>query len=80
MSLDILSALGRNLSHHDETIGNALAQSTSMALSFDISDAPILDKRLFKGSTAVLVDLERAIRKFGNGDFCDAPRASTLLV
>jgi proteasome component ECM29 len=78
LSSDILSALGKGLSHHDEIIGNAFAQSISIALSYDTINAPILDSRLFEGSTTVLVYLERAIRKYGNGDYCDAPRASTL--
>jgi proteasome component ECM29 len=67
--------LGDGVLHKDDIIGNAFADGLSIALSYETNDAPILDNRLFKGSTQALIKLSNALRKYGNGDHTDAPRA-----
>ena len=74
----IIGALGRGTMHSDETIGNAFAQGLSIALSYDGVDAPLLDPRLYSGTTTALTQLDVALRKYGNGDHTDPTRASTL--
>ena len=74
----IVDSLGRGTLNSDETIGNAFSQALSIALSFDGPDAPLLDTRIYAGTTSVLTSLDTALRKYGNGDHTDETRASSL--
>lgn len=74
----IVESLGHGTNHSDEIIGNAFSQGLSIALSYDGVDAPILDSRVYGGTTSALTLLDVALRKYGNGDHTDETRASTL--
>ena len=74
----IVEALGRGTVHSDEIIGNAFSQSLSIALSYDGVDAPILDSRIYVGTTKALTFMDKALRKYSNGDHTDETRASSL--
>eukprot|EP00592_Proboscia_alata_P011054 CAMPEP_0194364980 /NCGR_PEP_ID=MMETSP0174-20130528/12930_1 /TAXON_ID=216777 /ORGANISM="Proboscia alata, Strain PI-D3" /LENGTH=2864 /DNA_ID=CAMNT_0039139339 /DNA_START=143 /DNA_END=8734 /DNA_ORIENTATION=+ len=89
-SSSILISLGAGLCHTDETIGNACSQAIAIALSSSSSfhsintnasssslllDALILDKRLYSSSSQVLIDLTKAMKRYGHGDHTDASRA-----
>ena len=78
MAMTILSALGRGTLHTDEVIGNACSNGTATAFSFDGTDAERLEEILFPGTAKTLVNLESALKKFGNGDHTDTVRASFL--
>jgi len=73
----IIEALGRGTVHSDEIIGNAFSQGLSIALSYD-GDAPVLDTRIYAGTTRALTLLDVALRKYSNGDHTDETRASAL--
>jgi proteasome component ECM29 len=74
----IIAALGRGTVHSDEIIGNAFAQGLAIALSYGGVDAPILDPRIYVGTTIALTQLDLALRKYGNGDHTDSIRSSVL--
>jgi proteasome component ECM29 len=74
----IIDSLGRGTLNSDETVGNAFSLALSIALSFDGNDAPLLDTRIYAGTTSVLTSLDTALRKYGNGDHTDEARASSL--
>jgi proteasome component ECM29 len=74
----IFAALGRGLLHSDEIIGNACADGLGIAFSYDGTDAPLLDSRLYIGSAAVLNQLAAGLTKYGNGDSTDAARVVKL--
>jgi proteasome component ECM29 len=74
----IIAALGHGTAHSDEIISNAFAQGLSIALSYDGVDAPILDPRIYAGTTRTLTQLDLALRKYGNGDHTDSTRTSVL--
>lgn len=74
----IIESLGRGTLHSDEIIGNAFSQGMSIALSYDGVDAPILDSRLYGGTTKALALLDTALRKYSDGDHTDETRASAL--
>jgi hypothetical protein len=74
----ILAALGRGTGHSDEIIGNASSQALSILLSYDGVDAPILDPRIYAGTTSTLTQLDLALRKYGHGDHTDSTRSSVL--
>ena len=69
---------GDGVLHADDIIGNAFSDALSIALSYASIDAPVLDSRLYKGSIHALNNLSTALRKYGNGDHTDAPRASRV--
>jgi len=74
----ILSSLGRGSLHLDDAVGNACARGITIAFSYNGEDAPILDKRLYTGTSKVLVELCAALKKYGGSDHTDAIRASLL--
>jgi proteasome component ECM29 len=74
----MLALLGDGIQHTDDVIGNAFADGLAVALSFETNDAPKLDTRLVHGATDALIQLSRALRKFCNGDYADARRASKV--
>jgi len=74
----VFSSLGQGLLHSDEIVGNACADALGIAFSFEGIDAPLLDTRLYKGTSTALHELSQALSKFGNGDATDAPRAVKL--
>ena len=74
----IIEALGCGTVHSDEVMGNAFSQGLSIALSYKGVDAPILDPRVYTGTTSALTFLNVALRKYSNGDHTDATRTSAL--
>jgi hypothetical protein len=74
----IIAALGRGIAHSDEIVGNAFSQGLSILLSYDGVDAPILDPRIYAGTSSTLTQLDLALRKYGNGDHTDSTRSSEL--
>jgi proteasome component ECM29 len=78
MACKVLGALGQGTMHTDEIISNAFADGLAIALSYSEDDAPILDQKLYDGTAAALTQLTTALKKYGNGDHADAPRASKL--
>jgi hypothetical protein len=74
----IIAALGRGTVHSVEIIGNAFAQGLAIALSYGGVDAPILDPRIYVGTTRALTQLDLALCKSGNGDYTDSIRSSVL--
>ena len=65
--------------HDDDIVGNAFSDGLSIALSYDTIDAPKLDRRLVGGASVALERVSRALRKYGHGDFVDAPRVSRVV-
>ena len=78
LSCRILSALGDGTLHKDDIVSNAFSDGLSIALAYNSQDAPILDQRLYTGTTTALVKLWKALHKYGSGDQTNAPRASKL--
>ena len=74
----IIKALGNGCSHLDEVIGNAFAECIDIALSYDSIDAPRLSPLLYEGMASALLDLDVALKRFGNGDHMNPIRASSL--
>ena len=60
--------------HPEELIGNACADSASVALSFDSQDAPVLDPHLYQACTSLLIRLSSEYTKFGKSDNVNPPR------
>jgi proteasome component ECM29 len=78
LACKILQALGDGTLNPDEIISNSFADGLAIALSYSADDAPILDERLYAGTTAALVKLATSLRKYGNGDHADATRTTKL--
>ena len=79
LACKILQALGDGTLNSDEIISNSFADGLAIALSYSADDAPILDERLYAGTTAALVKLATSLRKYGNGDHADATRTTKLV-
>jgi proteasome component ECM29 len=78
LACKIIQALGDGALNSDEIISNSFADGLAIALSYSADDAPILDERLYAGTTAALVKLATSLRKYGNGDHADATRTTKL--
>lgn len=74
----IIQALGTGALHPDEVIANACADGVALALSFDTVDAPVLDRKLYEGTSSALNELAKALQKFSSNDHLDSFRASKL--
>ena len=79
LSSEMLASLGRGTTHIDEVIGNAFSQSIGIALSYESIDAPVLDAKLYSGVTDALLNLEKALRNYLNGDNTNPIRATSLI-
>lgn len=70
----ILDSLGRGTLHADEALGNACADSISIALGCDNRDPPELDARLLRSCSSLLRSLAKANRNFGGSDQANPSR------
>jgi len=61
----VFDALGKGCLHGEEILGNACADSLSIAFSYDETDAPVLDGHLFESAFSVLTNLTNGLSKFG---------------
>jgi proteasome component ECM29 len=80
-SSDIIEYLGKGCLDKEEVVGNACAESLSVALSFQQhgEDAPSLPIQLQKSCTWALDNLGKAANAFGNGDRADAIRVISVV-
>uniref|UniRef100_A0A7S4MII8 Non-specific serine/threonine protein kinase n=1 Tax=Odontella aurita TaxID=265563 RepID=A0A7S4MII8_9STRA len=74
----ITAALGRGTAHSDDSIGNACSRALSIALSYDSTDAPLLEDVLLPPVTTAMNELRMSMKKYGSGDHTDASRAASL--
>jgi len=74
----VFDALGKGCLHGEEIIGNACADSLSIAFSYDETDAPVLDGHLFESAFSVLTNLTNGLSKFGHSDTVNPTRAAKL--
>jgi proteasome component ECM29 len=75
----IIEGLGKGILHPDEIVANACADGLAIALSYDCTDAPILDPRLYECCTFVLATQAEALTSFGRGDLMDPSRATRIV-
>lgn len=75
---DIVSLLGKGLSHSDAAIGNACSRAIVIAFSYEGQDAPNLNKKMFDAVAIALDKMNASLKRFASIDHADANRAASL--
>jgi proteasome component ECM29 len=76
---ELVSLLGKGLTHTDVAIGNACSQGLVIALSYDGRDAPALDERLYDSLAAAMNSMTSALKKYSSIDHADPTRSFALI-
>eukprot|EP00804_Cyclotella_cryptica_P020845 CCRYP_011471-RA/>CCRYP_011471-RA protein AED:0.17 eAED:0.17 QI:1356/1/1/1/1/1/5/334/2365 len=76
---DIVSLLGKGLSHIELAVGNSCSQGLMIAFGYSCQDAPILDSHLYQAMAIALDGMNNSLKKYSSIDHADPTRVSSLI-